>query len=218
MKLAQLSALALLLAFALVNTVSAGCGTCCCVCGKKVCTLEVSKEKESVTRYDVESKEICIPGIKFPWSCKRNCGGVRNVCVLKEVKEDKTVCKYDWSIKTICTTCCRRNGLKHHHASINKPEVNRDERIAFEFYAADPLPEDGRSTAEGLSIPTVPAIDAPAQFPFQLATNRPIVEQKVAQQQSPAPVNENLANVETKEESKSKVRAASASVLNVFRR
>ncbi len=142
MKNLQLSSLLILVTCMLMHSAYAQCAhQSCCVCGKKVCVLKVSKEEESVTRFDVESKEVCIPGIKLPWSCTRHCGGVRNVCVLKEVKQEKTVCKYDWSIRTICTTCCRRHGLKHHHSSINKPVVNQDKRLAFEYYAADAVQE-----------------------------------------------------------------------------
>ncbi len=124
-----------------------GGNTCCCFCGKKVCVLEVSKAKEDVTCFDVEAKEICIPGIRFPWDkCgTRRCGSVRKICVLKEEKGEKTVCKYDWSIKTICTTCCRRHGLKHggRHA-----EVHRDQRVPFEYYAADLEQQLGGSPRE----------------------------------------------------------------------
>lgn len=109
---------------------------CCCVCGKKVCVLEVSEGEEEVTRFEVKSKEICIPGIRLPWDkCgARRCGGVRTVCVLEEVKQEKKVCNYDWSIKTICTSCCKRHGIKHaqHHA-----QVQRDDRVPFEYYTAE---------------------------------------------------------------------------------
>lgn len=113
---------------------AAGGDASCCMCGKKVCVLEVSQEEAEVTYFEVESKEICIPGIKLPWSCKRRCGGVRKVCVLKEEKREETVCKYDWSIKTICTTCCQKHGLK---TGAHCAQVNRDERVPFEYYTAD---------------------------------------------------------------------------------
>ncbi len=109
---------------------------CCSVCGQKVCVLNVSEDKESVTAFEVESKEICIPGLKLPWDkCgTRRCGGVRQICVLKEVKQEKTVCNYDWSIKTICTSCCRRHGLTGQQA-----QLNTDARIPYEYFVAEPL-------------------------------------------------------------------------------
>lgn len=113
---------------------AAGGKASCCMCGKKVCVLKVSEEEAEVTYFEVESKEICIPGIKLPWECKRRCGGVRKVCVLKEEKREETVCKYDWSIKTICTTCCQKHGLKR---GSHCAQVNRDQRVPFEYYTAD---------------------------------------------------------------------------------
>lgn len=119
---------------------------CCCLCGQQVCVLEVSTGKEDVVRFDVESKDICIPGIRFPWDkCgTRHCGGVRKVCVLKEVSQEKTVCEYDWSVKTICTGCCRKHGLKHHSANASQPQLNQDQRVPFAYYSADaePAPAD----------------------------------------------------------------------------
>ncbi len=107
---------------------------CCCLCGKKVCHLEVSKETEDVTVFEVKPKEICIPGIKLPWECKRRCGGVRTICTLSEAKEEKTVCKYDWSIKTICTGCCKKHGLKRGARSC---DICKDEKVPFDYYALD---------------------------------------------------------------------------------
>lgn len=113
---------------------------CCHVCGKKVCVLEVSKEKADVTCFSVKAKEICIPGIRFPWDkCgTRRCGGVRTVCVLEEVKKEKTVCKYDWSVKTICTSCCKRHGINHGGGCA---KIQQDPRVPFEYYATDLAPE-----------------------------------------------------------------------------
>ena len=137
-----------LLSFFAIDTIRADCGErSCCLCGKKVCTLNVKKEKEQVTRFEVEAKEICIPAIRLPWQkCgPRRCGKTRTVCVLKEIKKDKTVCRYDWSVKTICTTCCQRRGLRH---STECAQVQRDERIPFEYYTAPQVvdvPKQGHS-------------------------------------------------------------------------
>ncbi|QDV27008.1 hypothetical protein [Aureliella helgolandensis] len=135
MKSGYLLSIALLLASSTMASAWAGGHRCCCVCGKQVCVLEVSQAQEDVAAFEVKSKEICIPGIKFPWDkCGPRRGGeVRRVCVLEEVKKEITVCKYDWSIKTICTTCCTHHGLRHgHHA-----QVQQDQRVPFEYYTAD---------------------------------------------------------------------------------
>ncbi|GAB5404264.1 MAG: hypothetical protein Aurels2KO_24950 [Aureliella sp.] len=124
---------------------------CCALCGKKVCHLEVSTETESVSGFEVKPKDICIPGIKLPWECKRRCGGVRTICVLEGAKKDKTICKYDWSVKTICTTCCSKHGLRRGAKSC---DVCSDERVPFDYYAAAPL-ADTSVQAEG--VQQVPA-------------------------------------------------------------
>ncbi|MEZ6137268.1 MAG: hypothetical protein R3C53_20455 [Pirellulaceae bacterium] len=224
MRIPKLSALAILLVFSLVSTAAlAECGQrCCCMCGKKVCVLKVSEEKEDVIGFEVESKEICIPGIKFPWNCKRNCGGVRHVCVLKEEKKEKTVCKYDWSIKTVCTTCCRRHGLKHHQASINLPQVNHDERLSFEFYAADALPEPTTDSTQ-YATANQPEISQTGQNadldqavpPFALSNHRTIVPMS---NMTLEPSREPVGQVSQASDD-SPVRSASATLLkNIFRR
>ncbi len=109
-------------------------GMTCSLCGQRVCVLTVTQETEDVTHFDVETKEVCIPGIKLPWECKRRCGAVRKVCVLKEVTEERKVCRYDWSVRVICTSCCRRHGLKH---GANCAEIHRDQRIPFDYHSAD---------------------------------------------------------------------------------
>ena len=138
MRLASLGTLLVAVTAMITSVAQAGeQKTCCCMCGKKVCVLEVSKEEEEVTCFQVESKEICIPGIRLPWDkCgTRRCGGVRKVCVLSEDKKEKTVCKYDWSIKTICTTCCQHHGFKHKH---RHAQTNQDDKVPFEYYVAEP--------------------------------------------------------------------------------
>lgn len=139
-----------------MSSLQADCGNrSCCLCGKKVCVLKVTEEEEDVTYFDVEAKEICIPGIKLPWECKRRCGGVRKVCVLKEEKRSETVCKYDWSIKVICTSCCKRHGLQH---GTNCAKVQKDEQVPFEYYTADLDKTDVRLAAANVTAtqPTPP--------------------------------------------------------------
>lgn len=131
--------LAVALLMSVASTAAAQCANRCCeLCGKKVCHLEVSTEKESVSGFDVKPKDICIPGIKLPWECKRRCAGVRTICVLESAKTEKTVCKYDWSVKTICTTCCSKHGLRRGAKSC---DVCSDARVPFDYYAAAPLSE-----------------------------------------------------------------------------
>lgn len=143
MKLLKQLGLAVGLMVTMASMAVAQCASRCCeVCGKKVCHLEVSQEKESISSFDVKPKDICIPGIKLPWECKRRCGGVRTICALETVKGEKTVCKYDWSVKVICTACCSKHGLKRGKASC---DVCVDARVPFEYYAAEPLPESDRS-------------------------------------------------------------------------
>lgn len=78
----------------------------CKMCGKKVCFQEMEKVKVKKTVFDVECKEVCIPGIRFPSlfgkkkcdDCTPHCGRVRKVRVLvvKEVEEE--VCRCKWNI------------------------------------------------------------------------------------------------------------------------
>lgn len=147
----------------LCNAATAQCERTCCLCAKKVCVLEVSQEDAETTCFNVESKEICIPGIRLPWDkCgTRRCGGVRTICVLTEEKSEKKVCKYEWSIKTICTTCCQRHGLKHGR---HTAEILKDERLPFEYYAVERLP----GQPEEVTPPALAAVTSatlPADIP-----------------------------------------------------
>ena len=167
MKLARMNWIAVVAIALLTGSLQAAGGNpSCCLCGKKVCVLEVSEEETEVTYFDVESKEICIPGIKLPWECKRRCGGIRKVCVLKEEKRKETVCKYDWSIKTICTSCCQKHGLKR---SSHCAQVNRDDRVPFEYYTAD-LDDSAVMSASALSAA---ALAEEATSPIQEAAKKP---------------------------------------------
>ncbi|RMF39950.1 MAG: hypothetical protein D6753_12640 [Planctomycetota bacterium] len=156
----------------------------CCMCGKKVCVLSVKQEKEEVTCFDVEAKEICIPGIKLPWECKRRCGGVRTVCVLKEVSQERTVCHYDWSIRVICTSCCRRHGLKH---GPNCAEVQRDQRVPFEYYTAELAASE--VVAASAQTPQFSSPDSPAMASDQTTSraSRTVPQQSSGRHVQPAP-------------------------------
>lgn len=152
--------LALALLLSSTSMAAAQCASQCCeLCGKKVCHLEVSKEKESVTCFDVKAKDICIPGIKLPWECKRRCGGVRTICVLNTVKGEKTVCKYDWSVKAICTTCCKKHGLK---CGTKSCDVCSDKRVPFDYYAVQQEPTQPSQDTAAVTVRPVSA-----QLPLQ---------------------------------------------------
>lgn len=107
----------------------------CCLCGEKVCSLKITQQQTSVKAFEVESKEVCIPGFQVPWDPNgpRRGGGIRKVCVLKDETDEKTTYQYDWSVKTICMRCCRDHGLPY-----GKHAASRvvDPRVPFEFYVA----------------------------------------------------------------------------------
>lgn len=90
-------------------TLTALAGDCCCPqCGCKVCTVEPTKTKEKKHCFNVECKEICIPGIRLPWQCcdaPPNCGKVRTVKVLVKKEYECEKCGWKWSVKTVGTSC-----------------------------------------------------------------------------------------------------------------
>lgn len=159
-------ALALAAIVSLTSTAAAqSANSCCSVCGKKVCKLEVSASTEKYTGFEVTSKDVCIPGIKLPWQCERKCAGVRTVCVLEEVQAERPVCKYDWSVKVICTTCCKHHNLKR---GLRSCDVCRDERVPFDYYAVEPLPELGVGLVQVQTVAAtsrLPVIEEPLQSP-----------------------------------------------------
>lgn len=170
-------ALAVLLSSA--SIAAAQCASRCCeLCGKKVCHLEVSKEKESVTCFEVKGKDICIPGIKLPWECKRRCGGVRTICVLEPVKGEKTVCKYDWSVKAICTTCCKKHGLK---CGAKCCDLCTDKRVPFDYYAVQPEPSQPAEKPVAVAVR-----QASAQLQVKTLTEQVPMEAGKSEQAKPA--------------------------------
>lgn len=82
-----------------------GCNSCP-KCQHKVCEPSPEVKKEKKTCYDFECKDICIPGIRWPWQpcCEPSCGKVRTVKVLKKFEYECEHCGTKWSIVN-CGPC-----------------------------------------------------------------------------------------------------------------
>lgn len=89
-------------------SVWAGDRTCnsCPKCQYKVCEPSPEVKQEKKTTYDFECKEICIPGIRWPWQpcCEPSCGKVRTVKVLKKYEQVCEKCGTKWTV-TDCGPC-----------------------------------------------------------------------------------------------------------------
>ena len=97
---------------------SAGCTTCAPLrpfiqCGKcnGTCYLKVEKTTKEKSCFKVETKQICIPKVRFPWqpkvdcdscdsagNCATRCGRVKTILVLKKHKYECPDCKYTWEV------------------------------------------------------------------------------------------------------------------------
>lgn len=92
-----------------------GCCQRCPACDY-CCELKAEEVEEEKTCFEVESKEICIPRVVFPWqkkacracdgcaglgctNCVHNGAKVRRICVLKTDKYKCPKCKYTWTPK-----------------------------------------------------------------------------------------------------------------------
>ncbi len=90
-----------------------GCCKRCPSCNH-CCNLDAEEVDEEKTCFEVESKEICIPRVVFPWqkktcrscdscsglgcnACVHNGAKVRRICVLKTKKYNCPKCKYTWT-------------------------------------------------------------------------------------------------------------------------
>ncbi|MDG2220384.1 MAG: hypothetical protein P8L85_03335 [Rubripirellula sp.] len=90
-----------------------GCCKRCPACDY-CCNLDAQEVDEEKTCFEVESKEICIPRVVFPWqkktcrscdscsglgcnACVHNGAKVRRICVLKTRKYACPKCKYTWT-------------------------------------------------------------------------------------------------------------------------
>ena len=105
----RLIAIGILLSLALLGSaVWAAGGACakCPRCENRICVPERVTVKEKKHCWEVECKEICIPGFKGPWqSCCEPpaCGRVRTVKELKKVEYECERCGYRW--EPACATC-----------------------------------------------------------------------------------------------------------------
>lgn len=83
-----------------------GRGWFCRKCSEP-CFPKVSKEKETRYCWDVDTKTICIPRVRFPWEhCSGKggksgcsaplCGQSKPVKILMKCEYERGVCEYDW--------------------------------------------------------------------------------------------------------------------------
>ena len=74
---------------------------CCPTCGDKVCTPTRVEKKVKKYHYEVECKDICIPGITLPWSknCTPKSGRVIRVKVFKKKEFECKACGCKWEIR-----------------------------------------------------------------------------------------------------------------------
>ena len=77
---------------------------CCPDCGDKVCHPTWVEKSVKKHCYEVECKDICIPGLTLPWSkdCKPKCGRVITVKVFKKKEYECKTCGCKWEIKGGC--------------------------------------------------------------------------------------------------------------------
>lgn len=83
-----------------------GCNSCP-KCNNKVCQPSPEMKKEKKVAYNFDCKDICIPGIRWPWQpcCDEpNCGKVRTVKVLKKFEYECEHCGTKWSVVN-CGPC-----------------------------------------------------------------------------------------------------------------
>ncbi|QDU59640.1 hypothetical protein Pan216_04710 [Planctomycetes bacterium Pan216] len=82
----------------------ASCPTCETPCScdakvKSVCAPHRAMVKRSKVCWEPVEKKVCIPGIKFPWSCKPTEGRVRTIKVLKYRTVEYEKCGYEYNIE-----------------------------------------------------------------------------------------------------------------------
>ena len=83
------------------------CPQCNQPCKCKLCEPTPTTEKDKKHCWCIETKDVCIPHIRWPWQpcCEPpKCGRVRTVKVLKKVEYECEKCGYKWEIK--CAGCC----------------------------------------------------------------------------------------------------------------
>jgi hypothetical protein len=81
----------------------------CPHCGCGVCMPVETVVKERKHCWEIECKQVCVPGIKWPWDkcCEPpRSGPVKTVKVLKRVEYECEKCGYQWEIQAAgCKTC-----------------------------------------------------------------------------------------------------------------
>ncbi|QDU62279.1 hypothetical protein Pan216_31460 [Planctomycetes bacterium Pan216] len=78
------------------------CETACRCELKKVCVAHRAKVKAEKDCFDCKCKEICVPGIKWPWSCHPTKGKVKTVRYLTKRTAEYEKCGYEHEIQTEC--------------------------------------------------------------------------------------------------------------------
>lgn len=95
----------LLLVHAAAGLLAAGGiqGRGCPECGCAVCRSVEALVKEKKHRWEVETRQICIPAVRWPWEkcCEPRCGQVKTIKVLKRVDYECTKCGYKWEIQAV---------------------------------------------------------------------------------------------------------------------
>jgi len=130
-----------------------GRGACCPHCGE-VCYPTVSKEKETKTCWEIDTKTICIPKVRFPWEagccgkgCGKDgcpppkCGRTKCVNVLMEHEYECSTCKYSWDVD------------KHKNGDSDKYDTDK-----YEKATGDDVKEDAGE------VPAPPSLEARLRY------------------------------------------------------
>jgi hypothetical protein len=91
----------------------------------KICVPTVTPGKQTKTCYEVDYKEICVPGFRLPWSksCEPVCGHVVRVKVLKQREYECPKCDVRWNLEQApCAYGCQPS-CQHGAASISPGPV-----------------------------------------------------------------------------------------------
>lgn len=74
----------------------------------KTCRTHAELKTTKHPCWDVERKELCVPGVHFPWD---DCGqpghgaGIARVNVLKQSECESETCVYSWTVEPVCEPC-----------------------------------------------------------------------------------------------------------------
>ncbi len=121
------------------------CGCLCPSCGEQ-CYLDISEGKEKKHYWEVETKQVCIPPVNFPWhGCKKSvdqlmCTPARTrlVRVLKKKEYECPKCKYEWKQLEVeeaeCTQSSEESEEPSEAAESDEPPVE------YEYESGEALP------------------------------------------------------------------------------